>query len=85
MRRRQTAKSMRAASSNSTSPSSTMRPRSGRSNPAIMLTTVVLPAPDGPYRTVAPVSLANFAVTANSPSFFSTSTASIIQAPCNRA
>src|SRR5450755_3828049 len=74
---RQTGTSMRAASSNSTSPSSAMRPRSGLSSPAIMLTTVVLPAPDGPNKTVAPVSLANFAVTAKSPSFFSTSTANI--------
>src|SRR5665811_286535 len=54
-----------------------MRPRSGRSRPAIMLTTVVLPAPDGPNKTVAPVSLANFAVTTKSPSFFSTSTVNI--------
>ena len=46
-----------------------------------MLMTLVLPAPDGPNRTVAPVSPANLALSENSPSFFSTSTASIVYAP----
>src|SRR5208283_5178096 len=45
---------------------------------AIMLTTVVLPAPEAPNRAVTPVSLANFAATANSPSRLSTSTVSIL-------
>src|SRR5450830_1228816 len=77
MRRRQAGRSMRAASSNRTSSSSTMRPRSGRSNPAIMLMMLVLPAPEGPNKTVAPLSLANRAFNENSPSFFSTSTTSM--------
>ena len=50
---------MRAALSNSISPSSSMRPRSGRSRPAIILIMLVLPAPEGPNKAVAPLSLVN--------------------------
>src|ERR1035437_5002459 len=74
MRRRQTGTLMCAASSNRTSPSSTIRPRSGRNSPAIILMMLVLPAPDGPNNAVAPLSPANSAFKENSPSCFSTST-----------
>src|SRR5665213_1152580 len=78
MRRPAAGTSIRAAESNSVSPSSEILPRSGLSSPAIMLIRLVLPAPEGPNRTVAPLSLANSAFTENSPSFFSTSTVSIL-------
>ena len=42
------------AESNSTVSSSTMRPRSGVTSPAIMLTSEVLPAPEGPNSAVTP-------------------------------
>ena len=84
MRRRQAGTSMRAALSNSTSSSSAMRPRSGLSSPAIMLMTLVLPAPDGPNSAVAPLSLANATSSANSPSCFSTWTDEHRQLPCKR-
>ena len=54
MRRRCAGTSMRAALSNSTVSSSAMRPRSGVTRPAIMLTIEVLPAPDGPNSAVTP-------------------------------
>src|SRR5262245_42030965 len=66
-----------------------MRPRSGVTRPAIMFTTVVLPAPEGPNRAVTPFAVAKRAATVNSPSrvedarervfsLFSTSTASML-------
>ena len=62
------------------------RARCGRgpacSRPAIMLTMLVLPAPDGPNSAVAPPSLANCALSENSPSCFSTSTDQHRHAPC---
>src|SRR6185437_13162531 len=76
MRRRQAGTSMRASPSNRTSPSSAIRPRSGLSSPAIMLMTPVLPAPEGPNSTVAPLLLANDALSVKAPSFFSISTVS---------
>src|SRR5690242_10734281 len=66
-----------AAESNSTVSSSTMRPRSGVIRPAIILTTDVLPAPDGPNKAVTPPCASNCAARENSPSFFSTSTDNI--------
>src|SRR6185437_7437008 len=71
MRRRQAGTSMRASPSNRTSPSSLIWPRSGLSSPAIILMTLVLPAPEGPNKTVAPLSLANDALSVNAPSVFS--------------
>src|SRR5438477_10232171 len=53
-----------------------MRPRSGLTSPAIMLTRLVLPEPDGPNRAVTRLSVSNRAAIANSPSCFSTSTLS---------
>ena len=61
MRRRDTGTSMRAFESNSVSPSSTMRPRSGRVRPAIMEMMLVLPAPDGPNSAVQPPAASNAA------------------------
>ena len=55
-----------------------MVPRSGRSNPAIMLTSDVLPEPEAPNSPVTLPSLANEASIANSPSFFETSTRNMI-------
>src|SRR5450759_2507583 len=77
MRRRQAGMLMRAVSSNRNSPSSTMRPWSGRNSPAIILMMLVLPAPEGPNKAVAPLSLANCAFKDNSPIFFSISTTSM--------
>src|SRR5262245_30490253 len=54
-----------------------MRPRSGATRPAIMLTIEVLPEPDAPNSAVTPPAVSNFAASENSPSLFSTSTASI--------
>src|SRR5258706_10972582 len=78
MRRRCAGTSVRACESNNTMSSSAMRPRSGASRPAIMLTIVVLPAPDGPNRAVTPPEVSNCADSAKSPSCFSTETASIL-------
>ena len=61
-----------------------MMPRSGRSNPAIMLISEVLPAPEAPNRPVTRPSLANAASIVNSPSCFETSTRSMRQFPCRR-
>src|ERR1044072_756706 len=55
-----------------------MRPRSGVTSPATMLTTEVLPEPEGPNSAVTPPVASNFAVIVKSPSRFSTSTASIL-------
>src|ERR1044072_446124 len=54
-----------------------MRPRSGVTSPATMLTIEVLPEPEGPNSAVTPSTASNFAAMAKSPSCFSTSTASI--------
>src|SRR5947207_15421796 len=67
----------RPEESNSSVPSHRMRPRSGVMSPATMLTIEVLPEPDGPNSAVTPSGASNFAATENSPSCFSTSTASI--------
>ena len=71
--------------SNSTVPSSAMRPRSGATSPAIMLTMVVLPAPDGPNKAVTPVDVSNFAVTEKSPKFLFASKTSMSVAPIAHA
>src|ERR1044071_2266051 len=65
------------ALSNSTVPLQTIRPRSGVMRPATMLTIEVLPDPDGPNSAVTPSGASNAAATLKSPSFFSTSTASM--------
>src|SRR5882724_3472409 len=65
------------AESNSSVPLHMMRPRSGVTSPATMLTIEVFPAPDGPYSAVTPSGVSNFATMAKSPSFFSTSTVSM--------
>src|ERR1041385_558693 len=67
----------RRALSNSTVPLQTIRPRSGVMRPATMLTIEVLPDPDGPNSAVTPSGASNAAATLKSPSFFSTSTASM--------
>src|SRR5437763_8066989 len=54
-----------------------MRPRSGISKPATILTIEVLPEPEGPNSAVTPSGASNFAAMLNAPSCFSTSTASI--------
>src|SRR5258705_13283361 len=54
------------------------RPRSGVTRPAIMLTTVVLPAPEGPNKAVTPFAVAKRALRVNAPSRFSTSTLSML-------
>src|SRR5436190_6074885 len=77
MRRRCAGTLVRVALSNKTVSSSAMRPRSGVTRPAIMLTIEVLPAPEGPYSAVAPPSVSNRAAIAKSPRRFSTSTKSI--------
>src|SRR5262249_15805763 len=59
---------MPAAVSVRTSPSSTMRPRSGRMRPAITLTSDVLPAPERPHSAVTPPPLSNAASRRKSPS-----------------
>src|SRR5262245_27618200 len=63
--------------SNSTSSPSAMWPRSGLTSPALILTSDVLPAPDGPNSAVAP-SVSNAAASAKSPSFCSMSTESML-------
>ena len=58
--------------------SSAMRPRSGRSSPAIRLTTVVLPLPERPKRAVTPgVGDVNAASRSKSPRRRLTSTSSM--------
>ena len=64
--------------SSSVSSSSTMVPRSGRSSPAIMLISEVLPEPDAPNRPVTRPSLVEFGVEENSPSCLVTSTRSMV-------
>src|SRR5580704_2581773 len=78
MRRRCGGRSMRWAESNSTAASIAIRPRSGATNPAIMLTSVVLPAPEGPNTPVTPFPLWKRALREKSPSRFSTSTSSML-------
>src|SRR5215510_5699219 len=67
---------MRALESNSTMSAMAMRPRSGVTSPAIMLTSVVLPEPEGPNTAVTPFAVAKRALRVNSPRLFSTSTLS---------
>src|ERR1051325_1759578 len=55
-----------------------IRPRSGVTSPATMLTIEVLPDPEGPNSAVTPPAASNFAAIEKSPSRFSTSTASIL-------
>src|ERR1700730_12300932 len=69
---------MRLAESNSTAASITIRPRSGATSPEIMLTSVGLPAPEGPNTAVTPSRVSKRALREKSPSRFSTSTASIL-------
>src|SRR6266545_1153344 len=78
MRRRWAGTSTRACESNRTVLSSLMRPRSGLSKPAIMLTMVVLPAPEGPNKAVTPGVVSNSAASRKSPSRFSTATVSTL-------
>src|SRR5271156_4129651 len=81
MRRRCGGILMPAAASNSTVSSSLIEPRSGVSSPAIILTTEVLPAPDGPNRAVAPRAAWNRTLSFSAPSCFSTSTVSTLSFP----
>src|SRR6202171_5582930 len=69
---------MRLAESNSTVSAIAIRPRSGASSPEIMLTSVVLPAPEGPNTAVTPLPVWKRALREKSPSRFWTSTASIL-------
>src|ERR1700757_2397442 len=69
---------MPAAASKSTRPAIAMRPASGLSSPASMLTRVVLPAPDRPKRARTPVAgSAALAVKLKPPRRFSTEISSI--------
>src|SRR5712691_107757 len=67
-----------ALASNSTASPNRMRPRSGASSPAIMLTIEVLPEPEAPNSAVAPPAVSNAAAIEKSPRRFWTSTASIL-------
>src|SRR5262245_65325454 len=67
-----------APASNSTTSSNRMRPRSGVSSPAIMLTIEVLPEPEAPNSAVTPPWVANAAAIEKSPRRFSTSSASML-------
>src|SRR5262245_59679504 len=78
MRRRCAGTLILAAESNSTSSPIAMRPRSGVTSPAIMLTMDVLPEPEGPNSAVTPPSVSNFAATEKSPRRFSTSTSMLL-------
>src|ERR1700736_3471286 len=78
MRRRCGGTLMRLAASNSTVSSIAIRPRSGATSPEIMLTSVVLPAPEGPNTAVTPLPVWKRALRKKSPSRFSTSTTSIL-------
>src|SRR5262245_19637086 len=78
MRRWCVGRLMRVLESNSTVSAMAMRPRSGVTRPAIMLTSVVLPDPEGPNRAVTPFAVAKRAAIVNSPRLFSTSTASTL-------
>src|SRR5579883_1306051 len=69
---------MCSSASNTTVSPMLMQPRSGAINPAIMLASVVLPAPDGPNNAVAPLLLAKRARRKKSPSRFSTSRLSML-------
>src|SRR5918994_6396281 len=77
MRRRCAGRLIPAAESNSTVSSCKMRPRSGVTSPAIMLTSVVLPPPTGPNRAVIPLFPSKRTTSAKSPSRFSASTDNI--------
>ena len=59
---------MPPSSSNSTSPPTAIRPLSGFNRPATMLSTLVLPAPDGPNRAVSPGPARRVSVIVASPS-----------------
>ena len=61
--------------------SSVMTPRSGFSRPAIMLTSEVFPAPEGPNKAVAPPAASKRTASRNAPSCFCTSTTSTDQPP----
>src|SRR6476469_286232 len=65
------------AESNSSVPLTEMRPRSGVTRPATMLTIEVLPEPEGPNSAVTPSAVSNFAAMEKSPSCLWTSTLSI--------
>src|SRR5215475_6559045 len=69
---------MRALESNNAVSAMAMWPRSGVTRPAIMLTSVVLPEPDGPNRAVTPAPVLKHTLTMNSPRRFSTSTLSTL-------
>src|SRR5215813_8854733 len=58
---------MRALESNSTVSAMAMRPRSGVTRPAIMLASVVLPAPEGPNTAVTPAAVSKRALIVNCP------------------
>src|SRR5215471_16212489 len=78
MSRRCAGTSMPTFESNSTTSPNWMRPRSGVSNPAIMLTIDVLPEPEAPNSAVTPSAASNAAAIEKSPRRFSTSTASML-------
>src|SRR5258708_1881746 len=69
---------IRAAESNSTVSSIAIRPRSGATSPEFMLTSVVLPAPEGPNTAVTPFPVWKRALRKKSPCRFSTSTPSML-------
>src|SRR5688572_18161246 len=78
MRRRWAGTSILAVESNNRLSPSTIRPRSGCTRPAIMLTIEVSPAPEGPSRAVTPPVVSNLAATEKSPRRFSTSTSMLL-------
>src|SRR5215510_1715968 len=67
MRRWCVGRLMRALESNSTVSAMAMRPQSGVTRPAIMLTSVVLPAPECPNTAVTPAAVSKRALIVNCP------------------
>src|SRR5712691_3742503 len=77
MRRRRVAMKTPCSVSVSTTPSTTMRARSGRKSPAIALISEVLPAPERPKRAVRPPALSNAASRTKLPKRCATATLSM--------
>src|SRR5579864_7858069 len=80
MRRRRAGTKMPRPVSVNTSPSTTIRPRSGRRSPAIALISEVLPAPERPNSAVRPSALSNEASSVKPPKWCATATLSMSEA-----
>src|SRR6266851_5284535 len=82
MRRRRAGTKMPRLVSVKTSPSTAIRPRSGRRRPAIALISEVLPAPERPKSAVSPPVLSNAASSTKLPKWWVTATLSISEPVC---